>query len=336
MLAPDSAPLARTADVLAQVHARLVRQAVLAPVEGAPAAQRAFVECERASLVENRLGRVIDPRDPAAWTDTTRDGLARAAGITPIPPPAERDAERCFWIVYDGRRVGTVCLGAGPAAADASTGEGPLDVDALAAADMYLGSFYLYPDCRGRSMGRATVISIVRAAARHGLGVRLTTHWGFTHALDYWLRQGFWVQHWQGCLGLRTHGEAPSPRVRIGPGTAELAVDAPGVDGRPVVLLRAWQRAGRLVWRLVTPPSAWAGTPVERVACDAPSTLALHLARAGWPLVRSADKQRRLSAADAGAPEGLLRALRGFEAWDRAHGWCTAPRSFLGDLPPAP
>ena len=60
---------------------------------------------------------------------------------------------------------------------------------------------------------------------------------------------------------------------------------------------------------------------LEPLAWNPSSTVALGLALAGWPLVRSNDDWDRSYWADAGAPEALAHEITIWEAWDRHHGW---------------
>lgn len=62
--------------------------------------------------------------------------------------------------------------------------------------------------------------------------------------------------------------------------------------------------------------------PEWAVHHQAPGTLALHLALAGWPLVRSAELwERRHDSSDMGMPEGLAYKIAVFEAVDRERGY---------------
>ena len=61
--------------------------------------------------------------------------------------------------------------------------------------------------------------------------------------------------------------------------------------------------------------------PGEASHC-APGTFALHLALAGWPLIRSEENwEHRHYWSDAGQPEGLAYKIEIFEAVDRQRGF---------------
>jgi GNAT superfamily N-acetyltransferase len=259
-----------------------------------------FVDCELAAMAEYRLGDTTDPR---ALDDARRALWVEAAALGALPLPNERPGEGCFWLTYDGTCIGTVCLG----------------LRRRARAELYLGSFYLFPDARGLGRARASLHSILFAAATQGLGLWLTTQWTWGPAVRFWLGQGFWLRHWKRSLCLSRRLDTPVPVFREDGRRASLSVVS---EGRSIELMRAWQRLGRLSWRVVTPLDALRPEdPLRAVAHEVSSTFAVHLAVAGWPLVRSAAKADRLGHADAGAPEGLARAIALNEAEDRAGGW---------------
>jgi len=308
---------ARDRTDLSAVHERLVRRGVISPVDlGSALEMERFVDCELAAMAEYRLGdgtdpRALDPRQRADWTER--------AALGALPMPSERPREGCYWLTYDGRRIGTVCLG----------------LRRRARSDMYLGSFYLFPDERARGLARAALRAFLFAAATQGLGLRLTTQWTWGPAVRFWLRQGFWVLHWKRSLCLTRSLDTSAPVFATTGRTATLSVVQ---GGNPVVLMRAWSRAGRLCWRPCVPLSGLAPEdPLRPVAHAVQSTFALFLAMAGWPLVRSAQKAATLAVADGGAPEGLARAIAINEAEDRAQGWRVAPPGpGLGERPFSP
>ncbi|MCK6570240.1 GNAT family N-acetyltransferase [Myxococcota bacterium] len=289
---------------LSPIHERLVRRGVIAAVDtGSTVEMERFVDCELAAMAEYRLGDGTDPRSVDPWR---RADWTERAALGALPLPAERPGERCFWLTCDGRRIGTVCLG----------------LRRRARPDMYLGSFYLFPDERGRGRAHASLRSMLFAAATQGIGLRLTTQWTWGPAVRFWLREGFWLLHWKRSLCLTRRLDTPAPVFTTSGRTASLSVLR---EGELVPLMRAWQRAGRLCWRTCVPATALGpDDPLRSIAHAVPSTFALYLARAGWPLVRSARKAETLGAADGGAPEGLARAISVNEAEDRACGWCVA------------
>jgi GNAT superfamily N-acetyltransferase len=294
---------------LSPIHDRLVRRGVLAPVDTHSVAEMEhFVDCELAAMAEYRLG---DPSDPRGLDGPRRTDWIDRAALGALPLPAERPGERCFWLLYDGVRVGTVCLG----------------LRRRARPDMYLGSFYLFPDERGRGRAHAVLRSILFSAATQGLGLRLTTQWTWGPAVRFWLREGFWLLHWKRSLCLTRRLDTAEPIFEHDGRHATLSILR---GGERVQLMRAWQRAGRLCWRPSAALAAWPqGDPLLPVAHAVPSTFALHLACAGWPLVRSARREATLGAADGGAPEGLHRAIAVNEAEDRAQGWRIAGASHM-------
>lgn len=186
--------------------------------------------------------------------------------------PSERPREGCYWLTYDGRRIGTVCLG----------------LRRRARSDMYLGSFYLFPDERARGLARAALRAFLFAAATQGLGLRLTTQWTWGPAVRFWLRQGFWVLHWKRSLCLTRSLDTSAPVFATTGRTATLSVVQ---GGNPVVLMRAWSRAGRLCWRPCVPLSGLA----PRIRCGRWPTPYRVPSRcfSQWPAGRSCGPPRR-------------------------------------------
>lgn len=283
------------------LHTALAARGLVRPVT--PADEAAYLDCELAAFAENRLG---DPADPRALDDARRADWSRRALAEPLAPLAARIHRRCYWLWADGGPVGTVSVSR--------------PVEGLS--DVYLGSFYLFPDRRGRGLAGRLFAGIRDAVLAHGYALRLDTCWTWPHAVRFWLSQGLWLYHWKRELTFLAVPELPPPRVEVGPRVATLAV---AWEGRAVVAQRAWRRAGRLVLRQVRAPELALDGPLGFAAFSGATTLSLHLALAGWPLIRSREALQRFGYADGGAPEALMQRIAHWEGRARRQGWLTPP-----------
>src|SRR3990172_304984 len=90
-------------------HHKLVSRSVLEPVVAGGADERAWLDCDLASLAENRLGEMSDPRqlDPA----TRESWRVRATRERECILERREQLEHCYWIVEGGARAGTIALG---------------------------------------------------------------------------------------------------------------------------------------------------------------------------------------------------------------------------------
>ncbi len=286
---------------LSGIHERLLGAGIIGALPAEPDGARLFIDCELASFAESRLG---DRTDPRCLDEPRRLEWSKRATTTPPPPPALRRGDRCYWLLEGGVPVGTVAL----------------STETYGRAFIELGSFYLFPDARGRGLGAAALAAIQRCAVEVGLGVRLTTHWSWQPALRFWCRRGLWVYMWKRELTLFSTPGLPAPSVEIDGRHAVLAIE---VDGERQVLVRAWQRAGRLVVREArrSGPAEDHRSPAALADGFALGTLAVRLALAGWPLVRSERAWDRLSGSDCVHPESLAHRIQAWEAYDRHQGW---------------
>jgi GNAT superfamily N-acetyltransferase len=285
--------------VIETLHAELVQTGAFAlvPLDGAD--ERRWLDCDLASLAENRLGDLTDPRH----LDEQRraDWLARAADERPWPLSARSKYERCYWILEDGQPAGTIAL------ARPRPGSEWLRVS----------SFYVFPTYRGSGVGRRALGQVQEALARHDLGLRLETSWCWQRAVRFYLASGMWIYMWKHDLTFCWEPRTPKPQIDIGDGTASLSVS---VGQEDIVLARAQRRGEALV--LETPPPALAKDDrMGDAYWHATSTLALALALHGWPLVRSQEDWTRSYFADAGAPESLAYKITRWEAWAAKQGW---------------
>lgn len=282
----------------------LTADGTLAPLELGGTDERTWADCDLAALAELRLAERIDL---GAMDDARRADLAARVTTERLSMPSARGLDRCFWILADGRRAGTVALA----------------TSTLGGRRVRLSSLYVYPPERGRGTGRRLLERIAQVLGAHGLGVRLETCWTWPATLRFYFRLGMWVRMWKRDVDLWLEAGVPRPVIEIGERVATLSVD---VNEERVVLVRA-ERDGE---RLATFEEPWLtewgaggdGDPeVEAVAWDASTTLAVAMARCGWPLLRTPDAWKPRWAGDGGDPEGLAYRIVCWEAWAKAHGW---------------
>lgn len=279
------------------VRARLLAEPAFAPVGPATAEQQLWVDCDLASLAENRLPLSPDPR--RFRDDERAELLRRATGDERLLRPEEDDFRDAFWLVDAEERVGTFA------------------VQRLLVGRLLLpiSSLYLFPGHRRRGLGRRAVRRAHEAALAAGLrGLSIGTHWTWQPAVRFYLALGCWVASWKHSLVFSTDADLPERRIEVAGDRARLSIR--GDDGW-TTLIDAERRGDRLGWR---EHGERDGYPMF----EAGSLLAVALAVRGWPLIRGEDAwqaQLDLGFSDIGGPEGLALEIRRFEAWDREHGW---------------
>lgn len=280
------------------VHAQLAREGAVEPLELGGPAERIWADCDLASLAENRLGELVDPRQLG---DELRADWAIRATSEPVWEPSARELERCYWIVEGDRRAGTIALAN----------------SALGGQLLRISSLYVLPSERRRGVARRAIERVRRACATQGLGIRLETSWTWQTAVRFYLDLGMWVRMWKREIDFYWPAGAPAQTVEVGGERIELGVALNGA--RHVLAIAA--RAGDAL--LLEDGPAAADPELGRLAFDARSTLALVVARRAWPLVRSMACWEKSYFADAGPPESLAYKIALWEAWERRHGWQT-------------
>jgi len=123
-----------------------------------------------------------------------------------------------------------------------------------------------------------------------------------------------WVRMWKHNLVFTWQKGLPAYRVELGASQACFLIQQDD-HWHPVVIAR--HLGDRLGWE----PRDLDRRLGEAFHCI-PGTFALHLALAGWPLIRSEETwERRHDWSDAGQPEGLAYKIEIFEAVDRQRGF---------------
>lgn len=275
----------------------LIERGLIAPLALGGREEEAWADCDLVSLAENRLP---DRWDPFALDEATRLELVARVMTQPPCPPSRRDYEACHWLRREGERVGTVAF-TNPARGVTHLG---------------VSSLYVLPEHRGRGIASALLRELRDVLGRHGLGLRLQTSWLWPAAVDFYLELGLWVRTWQRQLTFEWSLGEPAPHTAVGEHAARLWVER---HGREIVLATAERRGERLVMR---DEAHVTGDPaLGRAQQNAVPTLLLTLARAGWPLIRSAEHWEAQLWADAGLPESLAHKISEWEAEARHRGW---------------
>ncbi|MFF0016681.1 GNAT family N-acetyltransferase [Streptomyces sp. NPDC005374] len=291
-------------DQVARVHERLATAPELSPVtfrEG-----RRFGRWELASLAEGAFGECLDP-DSLTVTGEKRLRLRLGAGAR--EQGHADDVRVRYWVRSPqgrgGEPLGTVAVDTWP------VGVGAVRITSL----------YVHPVARRQGLA-STVLDLVHDACRaEGLqGCRLDTYWTWQRTVRYCLRRGLWVTSWKHALGFARLSQLPRYEIEEN-GEGELTLLVAGEEGRPVPVLTAGSSGGLLRLR---ESEEYRGTPdrLDAVRLYARSTLALHLAVRGRPLVRGESEWAGAHHwCDIGEPEGLAYRIGVFERAARDRGW---------------
>ncbi|MER7765511.1 GNAT family N-acetyltransferase [Kitasatospora sp. NPDC096140] len=253
--------------------------------------ERRFALWDLASLVEGELGELVDPDGLAPPAER---GWRERLGESGREWPGGELYRRRYWIRGDGGAVvGTVAVD------NWTKGPGQLAVSSL----------YVSPAARGSGLAAAALDEVYAAATAEGLpGFRLEAHWSWQPAVRYYLRRGLWVVGWKRSLSLARMPQLPAYRVREQDGRLLLLVADRLRDWVPILTAG---REGR--WLRLDETADYRGAD-GWVHDYARSTLALHLALAGFPMVRGpqwwAEAWRWC---DVGEPEGLAYRIEEFE-----------------------
>lgn len=262
---------------------------------------REFALWDLAACAEGELG---EPVDPAAIGPAEEARLRARLGESGREWPGGELYRRRYWLLGDTGRGGPT----GP------VGTVAVDNWTRGAGQLAVSSLCLRPDARGRGLAAAALDRIYRAATAEGLsGYRLEADWAWPRAVRYYLRRGLWVRSWKHAIGFTRMPQLPPYQVREEQGRLVLLVaDRPSgaPSGEVWTPLLAAGREGR--WLRLDETAAYRQAD-GWVHDYARSTLALHLALAGRPLVRGPQwwaEAWRWS--DGGEPEGLAHRIEQF------------------------
>lgn len=276
---------------------QLVAEGVIEPLSTDAEETRRWLLWELASLVEGHLHLQLDVTGLSEEERLVYECRVSFDGRPFKSPHGGYSVP--FWLLAGGRRVGTIAI-----------------------ATMYWGgslisisSLYVEPAERRRNVARHALEAVYRAALASGAGgIRLDTHWTWQPAVRFYVRIGMWLWMWKHDLVLTWQPDLPAYRVEIGESEARFLIQQ---DDQWRLMVTARNLGERLGWE---ESGDLARQPLELSHC-VPGTFALHLALAGWPLIRSEETwEHRHSWSDAGDPEGLAYKIEIFEAVFRQGG----------------
>jgi len=274
----------------------LVAEQVLEPLSMEEVETEAWNVYELASLVEGHLHFQL----PAISREARRhiECLVTYDG-EPLASP-HGGYRTPYWLLTGGRRVGTFAIGTLISGIDLIS----------------ISSLYVEPAMRGRGLARRALEAAFRAAVTSGAGgIRLDASWTWQPSVRFYARIGMWVRMWKHNLVFTWQQRLPPYRVEIGESEARFLIQQ-GEGWRTAVTAR--HLGDRLGWE----QEDLEGRPPDEAYHCAPGTFALHLALAGWPLIRSDETwERRHHWCDSGQPEGLAYKIEIFEAVDRQRGF---------------
>jgi ribosomal protein S18 acetylase RimI-like enzyme len=276
---------------------QLIVQKVIEPLSTDEGETSDWNLCELASLVEGHFHVQLDV---ARLSDFERLAYERRSTYNGEPLVNPHDKyRRPFWLLDDGRRVGTIAI---------ATMISGLDL-------IYISSLYIDPAARRRKIAHRALEAVYRAAIESGAGgIRLDANWTWQPSVRFYARIGMWVWMWKHNLVFTWQPDLPSYRVEIAGAEARFLIRQ---DDRWHTAVTARNLGDRLGWE----PDDLQDQPIEMFHC-VPGTFALHLALEGWPLVRSEETwERRYDWSDAGEPEGLAYKIEVFEAVARERGF---------------
>jgi GNAT superfamily N-acetyltransferase len=276
-------------DAVLAAHDALVRGGVLEPLSVDAEETRRWLDCELASLVENRFFATIDPlalgpEERALWEP-------RATSEEPLSSPHGQGwYRRVYWLRDGGARAGTMAL----------------DVAALGGGMVTVSSLYTLPAHRRRGVATRALHRAEEAVLAEGLrGLRVPTHWTWQPAVRFYLGLGMWLHEHRHSLVFCRCAGMPAPRLTIGEREAWIAIAR---EGSEIPLISAARDGDRLIWSELP-----AAGDHARVRAHARATLALALATRGYPLIRE-------GADGIDDPESLARAIVAWEASERQCG----------------
>ncbi|MEU9448387.1 GNAT family N-acetyltransferase [Streptomyces sp. NPDC048277] len=291
-------------DQALRVHERLAAAPLLRPVgfgEG-----RRFGLWDLASLTEGAFGTCVDP---GSLTVSREKRLRLGLGAEGREHRHDDDFGRRYWLLPPGggpEPVGTVAVDTWP----------------LGAGALRVSSLYVHPVVRRRGVAAAALDTVYEACRAEGLcGFRLDAYWTWRESVRYYLARGLWVTSWKHALGFARLSYLPRYEVREVEGELVFLVRGEEEGSEPMALLSAGVDGKRLRLRET---EAYRRLSERRDAMRlyALSTLALHLAVRGRPLVRGEEEWARAErSCDIGEPEGLAYKIGVFERVAREDGW---------------
>lgn len=283
---------------------QLVAERVIEPLSTDEEETKAWTFWELASLVEGHLHIQLDGTRLSNEERLDYERRLSSDGDRPYLDP-HTGYTHPFWLLAGGRRVGTIAIG--------TTYSGM--------ALLSIMSLYVDPAERRKGIARQALEAVYRAGLANGAGgIRLDTNWTWQPSVRFYARIGMWIWMWKHNLVFTWQPDLPPYRVEIDGSEARFLILQ---EDQWRVMVTAQNLGERLGWEAADLKDL----PIEMSHCI-PGTFALHLALAGWPLIRSKESwERRYDWSDAGEPEGLAYKIEVFEAVFRERGFeIRAPR----------
>lgn len=283
---------------------QLVAEKVIEPLSTDEEETKAWTFWELASLVEGHLHIQLDGTRLSEEESLAYERRLSSDGYPPYLDP-HSGYTHPFWLLADGRRVGTIAIGT------LYSGIALLSIMSL----------YVEPAERKRGIARRALEAVYRAGLANGAGgIRLDTNWTWQPSVRFYARIGMWIWMWKHNLVFTWQPDLPPYRVEIDGSEARFLILQ---EDQWRVMVTAQNLGKRLGWEAADLKNL----PIELSHCI-PGTFAIHLALAGWPLIRSKKAwERRYDWSDAGEPEGLAFKIEIFEAAFRKRGFeIRAPR----------
>jgi len=286
---------------LSVVERNVIESHVLEPLARGTEDTRQWLDWDLASLVEGFHHEQIDngslsPDERTSW-------VRRVIGQGKDQYNPHSPYSKPYWLLDSGVRVGTLAL----------------DRSVLGGQLLGISSLYVRPARRRRGVAsRALRCTHQAAIAARLSGLRISTNWSWQPAVHFYARQGYWILHWKDSLLFTSRRTLPRYRVEFAGRAACFSIER---DGSWRTILEAKNDGERLGW--TEPPEYHAiRESLPDAYWHAPGTFAIHLALAGWPLIRSQESwEERYKWMDAGMPEGLAHKITVFETFDREQGY---------------
>lgn len=289
-------------DRLLAAHRQLIERAVVTPLSDHDDDARQWLGCELASLIEGHLHHIVEVGALSPVERSTWERRVTEEGEGLLDPRTDR-FRRPYWLLHGSDRAGTLAI----------------ESQLLGRPDVSISSLYVRPDLRRRGIATRALAAAHDAVVSAGAsGLLISTSWCWQHAVRFYAHLGLWVRGWKHSLVFVRRDDLWPYRVEIDGVTAKYNVFC---EGTWTPLLEAENRGAVLGWTEL-PAYAALRERFHHAHILAPGTFALHLALAGWPLVRAAELwERRYDWSDLGMPEGLAYKITAFEEIARARGY---------------
>jgi GNAT superfamily N-acetyltransferase len=289
------------------VERKLLEDHVLEPLARDAEDTRQWLDWQLASLVEGFHHEQIDVVSLSADERTSWERRATERGkgqYTPHSPYAKP-----YWLLDAGVRVGTIAL------------DRPFPNAQL----LGISDLYVRPSRRRCGIASRALRCTHEGAIAAGFsGLRIPTNWSWQPAVRFYTQLGYWILHWKDSLLFTSRRTRPRYRVEFAGRAASFSIER---DGTWRTILEAKNDGERLGWTEL-PEYHAIQESLPDAYWHAPATFAVHLALAGWPLIRSQESwEDRSRWRDVGMPEGLALMITIFERLDREQGYLVrAPR----------